>query len=895
MSLAGAGGIGGRGRKNGKEILVKSATAYKNAISVGSYNKIQLKFSRGFAQNGNNGKKPKDNYNEWFDENNNIKIKPFHALNDFKAFVRSHLLDDYREQKLFNFLMDLDKNMEIFNSSTLVDFVDEFMSMERQFVSLTYKAAPKTYEFYQRFLQKLQHFNSSTTITNNSDERKVFDILYTTVLSKINALTQKEGTVIVNLGKYLQVVLSNIADSDLLRQIEHTEKEHLKYKNILDQKINVATELIQSQILPQMEIIYKDIDVEVLNLLDELIIQHHTTEGNLGDAKQAERALIDNIRTQKVFMFMSLAVGVLSIISGTGAVLGAIFGAAVSVAEQSVTKQVLEIDKLIGVTMKAYKQRYNLLKYKLIDTERSLKEFANDHSLDSVRQKTADMKRLIDEATQNGRSLSFRQLRKWQNECIEFLSKHIKIENEKPKPNKKIVDTLNKFARLYALGDVAMKKYREIKSNENRITDLHDAVQALESQLKQLEMKIDDLVTISTPELLTTKKILKDMLSDLSKNKTQIEIDIGKWKINNILTQLQNNFQNSFGEIESAPITRLLNKAKECIVLLLDIFDRCASVNDQKMFVDYITEIVRKPAYDEIQDHEWRALLVKLKHTIMKNMIAERYNNALMAFMQHKFPFAAVFLDRFDVNANDMEQLQVAAGKNVKLMIEILDLDDAEVSKDTSEVIADDITFRSSPFFTWNYSTFNTSEVIAHLFSGNEVTLPAYVTQQDSNEKNALKFKDIGLLFKIDANHSKELELHRTLENFFINMTMGANQYYQCNNDIYYCPSEVVVIYYKMKRGPNGRPVKANNVYNKIVEGPRFFLSPFTTWQITLKTELYLRSTEKQRIWDELRPFVKENIDIVLHGRGEYIRRNSTTSQKYCGSDLKKFYKSVSF
>lgn len=121
---------------------------------------------------------------------------------------------------------------------------------------------------------------------------------------------------------------------------------------------------------------------------------------------------------------------------------------------------------------------------------------------------------------------------------------------------------------------------------------------------------------------------------------------------------------------------------------------------------------------------------------------------------------------------------------------------------------------------------------------------------------------------------------------------MGPNNFYRCNNDIYYCSiDESIAISYSLNK-TEGKPKTINQTYRKIKEGPRFFLSPYTLWHVTLNMEANKKSLYQSQI-QELKTFKSETITIELRGRGQNVRSNTTTSDKYCKPTLKNYYKSV--
>ncbi|XP_031636416.1 uncharacterized protein LOC116349220 [Contarinia nasturtii] len=893
VSLPGHPGLGGPGGRDGDTCIINHEyyNRWGNIVNT-VYYRTTLESSEPGEISASSGEEGTSN-----PPNTNITIidtmqkKPFYAVNSFKSFARAKLVENPNEMRLREFLSKIDDSVEVHQSYNLIGFLNEFESIEKQFIEL--KNFISFTPFLRSLLNRVELYNSTGGIQTEND-KKVFRFLYTAIMSKINSLNEKAIT-IVNLEIYLNVILNNIEESDLVQQKLNIATEQQRYQKNLDDKINMASALINSEINPAIQNIYNRIDGTILDLIDSIIQEQQNTQQDIETARRIEKQLRANLSMQRLFFGINLIVGTVSVLTGVGAIAGALISTGLTVTQNLAIKEVDSIDTLIKNARAEYANRYKLLDTKITDIQSLLYDFFNadaSNSLLNIQQKLNETKYKINDAIkQNDVSdaVATDRLYEWQKECEDLLKKEKGLEST----SAKLSENLSKSIQLLELGFTSIAEYNKIKNNKDQLAIAVQNRKALEQKLEQLEMQERLVYDAMIPTLERTKLLLENLIADLEGG-TQVELDIGKWNVKNSLEDVNRLFQQTYaGFDEITELNRHLNSLSEAIVLVLNIYDRCETISDHKKFADYITVLVSRNDYDEITDDpELSNAVIRLKDSILTNIIVERHDCAMRAFKQHKFPFAQLFFSQFDLPASDnLNLLRQNARTQVNKMIEKLQLDDATVSEESSNIISDSYSETSSLttlFYVWNHAEIENE--IADLLSEKEIVLNADITKKLN--KNAVKFKEIELVFKL-ANETNQREFNSLLEYYFLNLTMGGNNYYRCNNEIYYCSTdENIIIYYSLKKSSNGKPEKDNETYRKIKEGPRFFLSPYNSWHVTLQVEPTKRSLYRSQI-EKLKTFQNETIDIELRGRGQYVRQNSVTSDKYCTPSLANYYKSI--
>lgn len=144
---------------------------------------------------------------------------------------------------------------------------------------------------------------------------------------------------------------------------------------------------------------------------------------------------------------------------------------------------------------------------------------------------------------------------------------------------------------------------------------------------------------------------------------------------------------------------------------------------------------------------------------------------------------------------------------------------------------------------------------------------------------SAINFSKIWIRFEMDNETEQKQfdeEFHRL---YLVNMKMVGNSYYRCHEHIYYNlverPEE-----FEYQLSEAGKQYDRNKVADKLAEGD-LFLSPYTTWQISLKRKRH--DTPSGSFEDFAKRFANSLLKISLEDRGQYITyTNEKFLQKTC-------------
>ncbi|CAG8592042.1 32420_t:CDS:1 [Gigaspora margarita] len=175
----------------------------------------------------------------------------------------------------------------------------------------------------------------------------------------------------------------------------------------------------------------------------------------------------------------------------------------------------------------------------------------------------------------------------------------------------------------------------------------------------------------------------------------------------------------------------------------------------------------------------------------------------------------------------------------------------------------------SQPFFVWENKTY--SQEISKLLNGEEVTIYADITKSDHNNKNAIKFNEIGIKFRYKPEDKAEQNnMDNELNNFILSMCHLGDSYYKYNDKFYKIRNTKYNIICGFKKDNDGEPFPRNEIYKKIKKG-ELMLSPYTMWKIKLYND--------DANFSKLKKYEKV-VDLELVELGKYIQNSNDLSRK---------------
>lgn len=202
---------------------------------------------------------------------------------------------------------------------------------------------------------------------------------------------------------------------------------------------------------------------------------------------------------------------------------------------------------------------------------------------------------------------------------------------------------------------------------------------------------------------------------------------------------------------------------------------------------------------------------MEFKARLYNVLIASQYKHALNAFRQWVFPHDHMFDDLIKPTEEMPVTEAVVNIERMKRKVMEYKSTIASVDKNIREAV-----FHTNSsigeFFTWDNREI--ANDLEDLFSGKKITLRADVENIHVLNKNAIKFKTIGLDFKM--RNGQERDITEFLKNFAVEMKHSGYSYYYYKGETYIITSDDVTIYYSWKLKPNGVPEVHNRVYKKL-------------------------------------------------------------------------------
>ncbi|KAF0424059.1 Collagen alpha-5VI chain [Gigaspora margarita] len=215
-----------------------------------------------------------------------------------------------------------------------------------------------------------------------------------------------------------------------------------------------------------------------------------------------------------------------------------------------------------------------------------------------------------------------------------------------------------------------------------------------------------------------------------------------------------------------------MEKLDEGITTLINIYDRIQDYYDQVNLASYIAHIYSATNKEDT--------IIGLEQEIKINILIGHFKRAKSAFKQWVFPLANVYLEVLNSLSDNQDIDSIIS--QIEIMHSEIQERKAVINEEDKFLVKDEFSSEyesSKPFFVWKNEIY--SQEISKLLSGEEITIKAEITKSDHNDKNAIKFNEIGIKFKsIDKPIQNEIDYE--LKQFNVNMLNGLNRY--MNGDV---------------------------------------------------------------------------------------------------------------
>lgn len=810
-------------------------------------------------------------------------MSPFsYTVNEYKNYIRENLVNNIWESNLRAFLEDIENSKDVQSVYNILSFMNEIIGLENQYFQLRNK-----FEFRSSFMSILNRLNIyDKTLAESDPIRKVLRYLYAAMLSKINSNISNQKT-IFNLRDYLNEAQTHINEIRVIGREKQIQNHQIQYKNSLNIRMDSAKDLINIKLLPELNRNLNLIESNFVNLVDGTLQQKK--QAAIEEYKQKQSEMKRSIFEQKLLSGLKIMSTALSFFGPVGQGVGAILGAGTAIAEAAMSKKVTQstiarVSTSIYSLVKALKSNQNLFEQQLDDIKYAIS--ANNKYKNEFKELQVELQKIqadVEKANKEGAFLPIVEARKKLQNLVMY--KKIDIEKQKPQEHK-LIQVMNKVQDIAQIIGMSVDMYNRIKNNAEQMHEVADVIRSLEIELMAIEQYEEPIYKTMIPLFHAIENYLK-MLNPSLDNGSHVQLDIRKWEIKNRLVDVKLMFS-QMTDVSAIhdDFQHYFEKVQATMDVLIDVYDRIESISEHSKFVDFITQIATSNGKDITNDPMLIDSIKKMDEIIQTNLILERHSFVVHAFKQHYFPFAPLFLDKFNLPSqlcfNDTDALKENAIAQIK------DLNSGVIISDSTLGIKDinlfsDITFDSDdtisvlpPFYIWKHNEYK--KEVQKLLRGEEIYIKADIMK--GINKNAIKFKQIGIYLN-SPDETIQMELNEAINNFDLTMEMISDNYYRCDKRVYHLPTDGnVVIEQSMKHDSSGMPIKQNDVYKKI-SGSNYFLSPYALWSIKL---------ENERNNVTVNQFENQIIDIELIGRGQYLKNVETISRDVCNNQLDKYY-----
>lgn len=826
-------------------------------------------------------------------------------MNNYKSFFRDQYANSIRQLELSSFFDEVIENMMTHDLYDIFGFINEFDSMEKQYLKLR-----KDFDFVPH-IKSLLHRTKMyrKNIHGKNDNTTALHILQVALYSKLVHIKFYENRVsVTDLLGYMKFINKNIQK---LKEIEHAidwSDYQKTYKTGLDNKIKMALEIVDTQIKPEIDKIIHGLGANIGKLIEQIIQMQDAEADEL--IKLLKRR--HELQKQMTNHLITNSLGMLSTVVGFLGPIGAAASVAITVGTGIYNSIV---DDSVYYRLRSTSEEENTLqsvKEKMEDAVKAIRESLSDkHHLlleninkienkfkdkkygAKILEKCKDLKRKV-EADLNGDKIPIPSAADAMSQELENT-----INESKPEPGIDWAKHIKWAGNLLTLAQMGVDMYKQYAKDEKAIEVASENIKDSKGRMKQWEDLQNKIYTTIIPLTIQLKVLIKNINDGLN-DKTHVELDVTKWKVTETIKEFQRTFAEVSDQTEiQSEISSKFDRLDEVMSVLINIFDRIDSYKDNAEFAQYIA-LMLSNGRPQIIDPKLNQAILTLQKTIHRNLILSQYSVGINALKQHYFPFAQFFLNSFDIEEKskptEVESLLNEAIQSTKDLITKISSSKLTVGKYQKDIFSN-IDFKAStseqggvavPFHQWKYE--DISDEMEQFFNGEEITLRANIDKEFHKNKIALKFNIIE--FSITSANA---ELHNELQSLLqqsgksIRMAMIGNCYYRCGERTYYISVDANIVFeYSLEKNPKtGLPARTNDVYDKIMKSA-YFLSPFTMWTIQMKDD-----TLNPKKIDDFKRFLNSDLKIELTGRGQYFV-NGALAPEVCTDDLAKFYREVS-
>lgn len=216
----------------------------------------------------------------------------------YKFYLREHLVDSVMESILTEFQIFLDENKLIQSMYDTLSFMNELIGIETQF----FRLQPKMdfVRLLNSFYRRISDFQKNHS--GPSTDEAAFNYLYSAIYSKICAIKRNANRkAVVDLSAYLTIINNDIKALDKLSDKVTINRHQEEYKQSLDEKIQLANNMISNEIQPEIDRIFYTVDNQINELIIENMEHQNSTKSDIEKQKKKKTSIEKQISTEIYF------------------------------------------------------------------------------------------------------------------------------------------------------------------------------------------------------------------------------------------------------------------------------------------------------------------------------------------------------------------------------------------------------------------------------------------------------------------------------------------------------------------------------------------------------------------------------------------------------------------
>jgi len=867
----GNGGKGGRGGFSGLNGSISLFLLNTPTITELNLPENNLHFVSGTSGNsGEPGKRGQKNYQL----NNESTIKESeegykHEINLYKLGTEYIEFMTKLNPKTYN------NQLINFTSGILIEkYMPSIMKHNKLYISNLIKRSEllNAYE-YRHYLAILKD-----SIFFIEQDKIIIDYILATITSTLIRHKSKEDSLfIIDVKKCidltLRTFLNQISSNTSLAQQEIRATYAQNYENNLLKKITDSSQLILT-LQKDIEINEKEIDNELIKVIKEIDKLKEESETEQEKLNIQFNKLKQNLYFKVILLTYKIRTSGLVFAGPKGMVAAGVIYAGLDGLETIMQvkdyKSKLNASNEFIESLKKYLNEQNDVETKKIDKElKTLEKKVNKKSVSGTTKERID--KLPDSKEKYKLELKYEEnVYTSKVSAMKRVDKKKHAQNVKGIKNKisnaglnekldKVTNVVNVLEMVDDLFDEYNLSDQEIKNIKEEIEKNSESFSALD----EMKNKLDEL-------RIGTMESVRDEL-DLLNGSSVAVLDFKKWTISVKLGDLKSDIFGLVNGLENKKqIEKLFERIEIAIDTMIQIYKHIEGFIQQSELVNYMNKLLNIPNNQKTM-LPYKDVITKFENVILKNLITEKYEQALKAFSYWSFPFFCEYTHNIEMpNSNKIKNVNDMISKYSIVMsklLEIIDSSETKLKPNIDNYLQSYLFTRETPIFKWSSKT-NPVE-IKQFLKGERITLNANVKY---SKFDALKFSKLYILIEISSK-SLNNTLQNILKEFFIELTHPGVSNFKFKNNFYSINSNFdLSAKLKLIDKYSSTNSDYSNETKKKIEENKPMLSPFTLWEMKIDT---FNQENKIQLLNSINFIVQNNSDtetiVYLLGKGQYV------------------------